>query len=284
MALSEIGSLSKMRPIPKRYHVVRALVLLSLVVTVGCNSETESPTPDGWLVEVSRNPVSDDLVMALDSLMYSNGPSLEYLDIAALRSGSLERAVSTTGGGAITAAASRRRIKPFHPMPERVLATPYWPSIYSDIGAIAGSRVFAASNLFYPIYVFDHGGVVVDSLPTPPKSWKQAPPPNQGDFASESGDAWTTYLRNHTFIIGMAALSDSVLLVNHGHKRGHGVGLESLMPLPTTVDVYANGRRVVSDAPSPGEMVAYGFDRVFFLDRNPAGESEIVELEWAPGL
>ena len=83
-------------------------------------------------------------------------------------------------------------------------------------------------------------------------------------------------------ITGMAAIADSVLIVNHGVYRREQDGV--LHVEPSTVDVYVKGERIASDLPSPGAVVAFSPNSVFVLAAGSSRrEPMLVEYEWRGG-
>jgi hypothetical protein len=171
------------------------------------------------------------------------------------------------------------------PQPQVVGDTPYWDKgiPFQQYAASGAGRTFVASNLFYPILVYDGSGVLIDSLNQRPRSWRDARRPSSGEFANvgvgadHRRRARDEYLHSLTVITGLALIADSVLLVNHGTSAREVSG--RLEALPTTVDVYVHGTRVASDLPSPGEILAYSRTSVFFLARQ-ASESALREYVW----
>lgn len=176
-------------------------------------------------------------------------------------------------------------------LPRDVGNTPYWGSWSHIHGAQGGSTVFAAVNFVYLVRVYRDGGLI-DSIGTAPESWRQAPRLKQGAFSGQSafsgqireetGEEMRAYLRDATFITGLAAISDSVLVVAHGRYTEGLAGPagdvdRAVSPgrasngLPVTrsdyVNIYVNGRRVVADAPAPGEILGYWSGRIVFGKR-----------------
>ncbi len=178
-------------------------------------------------------------------------------------------------------------------LPRDVMEVPYWPGWSRTCGAAGGSTVFAAVNFVYRVRVYRTGGTPLDSIVEAPEAWRQAPRLKRGAFSGQLGDDEThaqtreemrTYLRSASFITGLAAVSDSVLVVAHGRHvesppgpagdLGHAVapGCCRLLGLGVRsdyVNVYVNGRRVVADAPAPGEILGYWSGRVVFGRRAP---------------
>ena len=140
--------------------------------------------------------------------------------------------------------------------------------------------MFYAVNLVYLIRVYGPGGVLVDSIDVAPDSWRQLPRPKPGEFivGDERGDTqdrekMCAYLRDATFITGLAAVSDSVLVVTHGRYLGAGTdtlngpcdepwSLAKLTDRSEYANVFVHGVNVVRDARAPGEILGYASGRV----------------------
>lgn len=273
-------------------------VLLFLSVAVICLASCDGPSrPATWgdLFE-TRIPIrlsADELGVPssagapgrwpTSSRRDSGGLLLQRIAVSKLRSeegaSSSEMAVLASSGRALATA---------FPKPEIVDETPYWGKgiPFFRVAASNGIQTFVASNLFYPIEIYDASGRLSDSLTQPPPSWKQAHRPRMGQFANvgegahERVLARERYLRDATMIIGLAVVSDSVLIVNHGSEAQEIDGELSITP--TVTDVYVNGRKVATDLPSPGEILAYSRNSVFFLVRD-SGQREVTEYVWAKG-
>ena len=212
----------------------------------------------------------------------------DVVETSALRNGHLI-ATRRSNGGATTVAHARRLGASF-PVPPAVGDAPYWGKgiRIRQIAVVSGRRTYVASSLFYPIRVYDLGHVLRDSLTAAPRSWHQARRPRSGEFANvgegaaERIAALDAYLLDLTMITGMAAIADSVLIVNHGVYRREQDGV--LHVEPSTVDVYVKGERIASDLPSPGAVVAFSPNSVFVLAAGSSRrEPMLVEYEWRGG-
>lgn len=165
-------------------------------------------------------------------------------------------------------------------VPSELFEIPYWTSLVRLLGAVGGNYVLTATNLTYPIRVYDLEGVLRDSLTTPPPSWVQARHPALGEFAPEETEPLREYQQSHTVITGLAAVSEDVFLIAHGRLEvDHRIARpEGLVARTLWIDVYEDGRRVVADHPSPGEILAYGQNVVLFLRwKATAGKWQITE-------
>ena len=93
---------------------------------------------------------------------------------------------------------------------------PYWPSWHRSVGAIGGATVFGASNFVYTIRQYTWEGTVLDSIAEAPSSWRPARLLQRGAFSDQNHDEMREYLKGATFVVGMAAVSDAVVVVAHG--------------------------------------------------------------------
>jgi hypothetical protein len=220
----------------------------------------------------------------LTSRLRLTGHLSAHVSATALRAGRLEP-VRTGDESAILsglAPFSERLGASLLPKPRALEEVPYWVSLpYEQVTAQGGGRIVVASNLFYPIFIFDHGQRLVDSLVVPPASWQALRRTRMGEFSNDArGDsAFARFLESFSMILGMAVVGDSVLVVNHAKYRREADGM--LHVRPTFSDVYVNGMRVATDLPSPGDILAYSHGSIFFLAGGPPGPQwRIVEHRW----
>jgi hypothetical protein len=165
-------------------------------------------------------------------------------------------------------------------VPRAVLETPYWTSWFRLHGAVGDGYILAATNLLYPIRIYDQEGLLRDSVTTPPPSWVQARRPTQGEFMPEARQQIREYRQGHTIITGLAAVSEHVFIVAHGRYELDPTGAppDGLVPRTLWIDVYRDGQRFIADHPSPGEILAHGENVVLFLERKAAeGQWEVTE-------
>lgn len=180
------------------------------------------------------------------------------------------------------------------PLPRDIGETPYWTSWARVRGAVASSTVFYAVNLVYLIRVYGPGGVLVDSIDVAPESWRQAHRPRVGEFVIGDGPGqdrakMCAYLRDATFITGLAAVSDTVLVVTHGYGRhlanwrqsggdtrnsycDEPWSLAGLTNRSEYANVFVRGVNVVRDAPAPGEILGYANGRIVVV--RPVGDAQ----------
>lgn len=159
----------------------------------------------------------------------------------------------------------------------QVLATPYWVSAFFQVSATGAGCSYSGINLVYPIYLINDEGAKVREIGKPPKSWRQARAPEFGEFPTAQSQEWIRYLSSFTMIAGLAALGDSVLIVNHGVRSQAKEGVYGITH--TFFDVYVGDNRVLTDVPSPGVIVAHSGGSVFFARRASDGW-ELVEYAW----
>lgn len=259
-------------------HWTRAVLQCGLPFLLGgCGGEAPHPTWDDLFVELGTTALSDSALSEINR-------SIDYTNSRPLSAAVLNSAAPYLW----TARQGEELAHSVMGIPAAILDTPYWTGDFRLIGARSGGSVFAAVNLLYPIYVYGADGALIDSLANPPASWRQARRPKRGEFSPDNPERSVAYHRSHTVITGLAALADSVLIVAHGEYRasdgsqgrwkwdGHSgrtamFQTHGLSEVTTVIDVYFNGRRVISDQPAPGEIFGSGPGSVFFLKRDPAG-------------
>lgn len=272
-------------------------ILLPVAALLACG---ETPPQHTWtdLFDV-RDPValSEDFLQSIEadtlqtrfdrdaSRWRLSGRTGPRVSVAGLRAGRLERPFGQSGGSAMLGGMARygRDLgASLLDKPRIVYEVPYWVSLpYAQVAAVGGGRIFVASNLFYPIFIHDYSGRLLDSLTVPPPSWRGIRRTERGEFSNDrAGDsAFAAFLETFTSILDMAVVADSVLVVNHGAYRRDGENV--LRIRPTASDVYVNGVRVASDLPSPGEVLAYSQSSVFFLTGGPPdSEWRLTEYVW----
>jgi len=220
------------------------------------------------------------------SRWYLAEPASPYVSVSALRVGRLEPFPGERDQRAILsglAPFSQRLGASLLRKPRIVEEVPYWVSLpYSQVAAQGGGRIFVASNLFYPIFLFDHEQRLVDSLVTPP-SWRGIRRTERGEFPDDPrGDsAFARFLESFSMIVDMAVVADSVLVVNHGQYRR---GDDDILRIGAMFsDVYVNGTRVATDLPSPGRILAYSHGSIFFLSGPPESRWRLIEHRWRGG-
>lgn len=203
------------------------------------------------------------------------------ISVDSLRAGVIRRihgAGGASGSAVLSAVVVRTSLERFQ-IPRRILDVPYWTAIMHRAAAQSGDSWAIATNPVYPIYLI-RGDVVRDSLVHPPPSWKSPREPRLGEFMPWDSAAWRKYKENLTLITGLAIVADSVLLVNHGTYTPTEQAPHLIKH--TVFDLYINKTRVLSDMPSPGEILAYSKGSIFFIARDgPDGaEPRVIEYAW----
>jgi len=273
-----ITTLMRLRTGPR----LSASVLCSawLVAGTGCSR----PPAPGWVDFFTvQAPVviSSELARQLNNRPAFSDSRGSWISVDFLRTGLPGRAPASAPGGprsAFLTSSGGHLADATAPLRFASLDPPYWTSIFRRVAATGGGRTFVALNLVYPIYVHDLAGVLLDSLASPPPSWRQARAPAAGEFLDRDLD-WREYLRSFTVIAALAVIQDSVLVVSHGRYLGDVTTPYRIKS--SAVDIYAGGRKIAGDLPSPGELVAYTITSLFFLrERAPGSDSELVEYRW----
>ena len=243
----------------------------------GCGGDSGSANWEDLFVELGTTTLTDSGLVELNRSIERAG------------SGPLSGHVLNSGATSVwTARQGEELARSLLGLPRAITATPYWTSFLRLSGAQSRGSAFAAVNLLYPIYIFGGDGTLIDSISSPPASWRQARRPARGEFSADQPERIADYLRSFTVITGLAAIADSVLIVGHGEyraddgergrwkwdgrvdrtatHRAHG-----LADITTVVDVYVEGRRVIADHPAPGEIFGNSTETVFFLRRDSTG-------------
>lgn len=143
-----------------------------------------------------------------------------------------------------------RTFDPKRPEPREV---PYWSAVWAVHLAVGTDRLFVADNMLYPLRVLSRGGELLDSLGTPPGSWRQASRPERGEFAGVRQAEARSWTRSFTRIRSLSLLDERWLVVEHEDPRG---------PYPEDAlhraDLYDAGTltKVAEDVTLPGPVVS----------------------------
>ncbi len=272
---------------------MRVLALLSFAA---CLSSCEAPRASSWselfevrpAVSLTAAGVAALVNQPNDSEPYSPAGPLGRVSVSSLRSGDPENADARRDGAsgfAVTTVSGQNLARSVTYFPSHILDTPYWTGQMRLVGAIGGGRIFVATNLVYPVFIYSADGLLVDSIGQPPPSWRQARRPEMGEFPPSRRAEWHDYLRGISVITALAVISDSVLVVTHGGIEPTRTEPDGSVYRTTTThaDIYLSGRLVAVDLPTPGELVAYSNTSLFFLqgsDGSPGGR--LSEYAWQP--
>lgn len=262
-------------------------VALFLVATL--LSSCEGPRAESWTelfdvrpaVSLTEAGVAVLVSHANDSEPYSPAGTLGRVSVSSLRTGNPESVAARqdgTSGFAVTTVSGQELARSVTFFPSHILDTPYWTGPMRQVGAIGGGRIFVATNLVYPIFIYSPDGLLGDSIGHPPPSWLQARRPEVGEFLPSRRAEWHDYLRGISVISALAVISNSVLVVTHGGIEPEGF---SQRITTTHADIYLSGHIVAVDLPTPGELVAYSNTSLFFLqasDGSPGGQ--LTEYVW----
>ncbi len=267
-----IESASKSEPCDSEHKGVWVTLLnglLASVLVTGCSGLGDDA---GWL----------DYFEAVDSLHVSDSTLTQLLSARDSAPNGLWR-VPGLGSNAwlVSPAAGRRAAEDLMGLPPDVWEVPYWPSWASILGAKLEGIVFGATNLTYVVRVYGDVGSWRDSIFAAPPSWRQAHRPEPGEFESATTGEVRAYFGTFNVITGLAAVSEGVLIVTHGRridvaddpdgslKRlvGGRPTYRGMSAISDYVNVYGAGKRVVTDASTPGEILGYGPGRVVFGKR-----------------
>lgn len=261
---------------------------IACALLVACGSGGQAPVEAYFEISAPRPIELDSTELLSFSRIASTGmmslpDTREHgvISVDSLRAGAIRRirVGVGVGGSAVLNAAVVRNSGDIFPIPRRVLEVPYWPSIMGRVAAQSGDSWAVATNIIYPIYL-TRGDIVVDSIAKPPVSWRIPRKPKSGEFMPAASEAWRKYKENLTLITGLAIITDSVILVNHGRYAPTPQAPHRIRH--TVFDLYINKKRILSDVPSPGEILAYGKRSIFFIERDSSdgAETRVVEYAW----
>lgn len=158
------------------------------------------------------------------------------------------------------------RFGPRRPDPARFPAGHF---VFDDHGAVADGRVLVNTSFSARVRVHDASGDSVRSVGRAPPSW-DPPGPVSGDGAGvETGAEIRSWLRGRTVVAGLAAVADSLVVVQYG--RYDPTPAEDERLIPTTVDVYRlDGEKLIEGMPLDEPILAGG-DRLYTLAGTPPG-------------
>lgn len=265
----------------KAWCVVAAC--MSLLTCSAQPSEPRVRSVDDLFDATSPVRVDDELLRTLtgrvsEREMEKLGGTPGRIPVRKLRSDSASQLTDAAEGFAHTVVSGERLAASVAPIPREVLETPYWPSIFRQVGAEADGRVYAATNLLYRIYTFVGEGGPVDSIVAPPPSWREPRRPGEGEFPPERTAEWSSYLDSLTVVDGLAAICDSVLVVSTGKFRAANASVPA--EASHQLQVYVNRQLRGVDLPSPGDLAAYSNSSLFFLETDSQSGGKLVEYVW----
>lgn len=165
----------------------------------------------------------------------------------------------------------RSRFHRLHPLIGEV---PGWLSAARSRVAVGAGSIFVAENLFYPIVRYDPSGTPLDSLGTPPPSWRPASRPEPGRF--QGPEAWSRFAlwrRSFTTIAALGVYRDSLLLVAHEALDPRVVAYEEAS---YRLDIYSLRpalTKLAEDVRLPGPLLQAGEAVYLLLGRPPEADA-----------
>ena len=270
--------------------------LLAGVLAVGCNEPGDYA---GWL----------DYFEPVDTLHVAD---TAFFRLLVTRDSARDGLWRVPGLGSqawlLSPADGRRTAEALMSFPHDVGQVPYWPSWVSVLGARVEETVYGAMDLVYVVRAYGTVGSWGDSIFTDPPSWRQARRPERGEFEDATDGELHAYFSTFNVITRLAAVSEGVLIVTHGRlvrvvddpagrlERAIGgrrvpavegraypgwSGWSGWSATSDYVNVYVKGKRLVTDAPAPGEILGYGPGRVVFGKRGADRTGYILtEFAW----
>jgi hypothetical protein len=157
----------------------------------------------------------------------------------------------------------------FHALHPLVRSVPGWIAAARSRLAVGAGHIFVAESLLYPLARYTAAGEFVDSLGTPPPSWRPASRPEPGAF--EGAGAWARFQRwrrTFTTIAALGVYRDSLLLVVHEALDPDVLAYEEA---EYRLDLYRIGpqvEKIARDVMLPGPLLHAG-DRVYLRVAGP---------------
>ena len=142
---------------------------------------------------------------------------------------------------------------------------PYWSPQPLIVSRAADFVV--ADNMTYPLRRYGLDGVLIDTLGTPPASWRQASRPGYGEFATPEGQrraqAW---LRSFSVVDGLHTAGDDWLVVSHRHPTNEYREDDTIR-----ADVYAGAplAKLWEDVVLPGPVLRSDEECVWLVVEGP---------------
>ena len=157
------------------------------------------------------------------------------------------------------------------PSPGSMAEYPYWGSVATTPVAVVGDELAVAYSLRYPILIRDRRGQLVDSLETPPPSFRPASVPEIGAFAGPgSAGRMAAWLDSFDVIARLDVVADTLLVVTHG--RLHDTPGRAAVTIHERLDIYdLPGRRKIAEDVRlpPSSRVVGGGSALFVLATQP---------------
>lgn len=162
-----------------------------------------------------------------------------------------------------------------------VATTPFWIYFATEHAAVLGDIVAVSTSLFPTIRLFSVAGDSIGAFDVGGSDWIQASAPPVADLSAPGNRGRIAdWSRTFTVVRGLAALDDSLLLVEYG--RYDPSEADPYFIEPTGADLYAlSGERLLSRLELPGPVVGGG-QTVLVLVGSPPAAWEVAELAWRP--
>jgi hypothetical protein len=159
------------------------------------------------------------------------------------------------------------------PIPDDLYSNPYWGSYARTVITTADTLVLAANSFRYPIYMYDARGGLVDSLGTPPPTYRPPRVLPAGALAGTDAPVRRAeWMASFDVIADMHVLHDSLLVVVHGSLRP-GDGAAGTPVDHSRIDLYnlRSSERLASDLqlPDAGNVLGSSTEELFVLGSGP---------------
>jgi len=160
---------------------------------------------------------------------------------------------------------------------------PYWGGVTSLEVASSSELLVMAASTYYPLYVVDERGRVIDSIASSPATFREIPVVDRGHFTGPSAmQRQREWLASFDVITGLNVIDDRLLVVTHGFMSSSATGM--FERTDTRIDVYDLDTRdkLVEDVPLPrGGRVIGGGQVLHLLVSSPPDHWIIRRLRWA---
>ena len=150
-----------------------------------------------------------------------------------------------------------------------VIETPFWIFFAADHAAVLGREVAINTSFFPTVRIFDSTGDSVGTFGRAPPSWVQATPPpveTMSDAAArERIAAWS---QTFTVVRGLAAVGDSLLVVQYGHHSA--IDGDPYHVTPQRIDVYdREGTKLAEDVEFELPIIRGGNQLIVVMSEPP---------------
>lgn len=169
------------------------------------------------------------------------------------------------------------------PTPGSIAEFPYWSSYAATPIAASTDRLFVGYSLRYPVMVYNGAGELLDSLSTPPPSFREAPVLRPGELSGPNGDTrLREWMEEFDVISALVVFEDSLLAVVHGRLRPSAAGVLQEHSRLDVYNVRSLSKVAVDVAIPPGMRILTGRDGLYVLAASPPQPWTIARMRMRP--